>query len=187
MRKNIILCKNQIRIFQIIILFGFISLGLFTFFLVDFVKARVIDTDNIVKKLSEQSEKQAFNPRAISKVVVQRGLNYEKGLDVKCISWSTTPVSSGWTKDPEDPDFFIEYYVPPNKKAIICTTPALATALTADADKPFTYEVYPTDYGLRVRIIVGISEVRMPCKSFTGNVNCVNYMLSKQAIVRHEP
>jgi hypothetical protein len=187
MRKSILPRKNQIRVFQITILFGFISLGLLPFFLVDFVRARVIDTDNLVKKLEEQSEKKALNPRATSKVVVQRGFNYEKGLDMKCLSWSTTPVSHGWTKDTEDPDFFIDYYVPPNKKAIICTTPAVATALTADAHKPFTYEVYPTDYGLRVRIIVGISEVRMPCKYFTGNVNCANYILSKQAIVRHEP
>jgi hypothetical protein len=187
MRKNIIPRKNQMRVIQITILFGFISIGLFSFFLVDFVRARVIDTDNIVKKLEEQSEKQAFNPRAVSKVVVQRGLNYEKGLDVKCISWSTTPVSHGWTKDAKDRDFFIDYYVPPHKKAIICTTPAVATALTAETDKPFIYEVYPTDYGLRVRIIIGVSEVRMLCKSLTGNVNCANYILSKQAIVRHEP
>ena len=108
-------------------------------------------------------------------------------IDFRCLSWATTHVGSGWTKDPKDTDFFMDYYIPPDKKAIICTTPVLASAQIADRDKPFLYEVYPTEYGFRIRIIIGLTEVREPCKNLTGNVNCADYILSHQAIVRYEP
>ncbi len=69
----------------------------------------------------------------------------------------------------------------------VSTTPVLAAALTAETDKPFLYEVYPTDYGLHVRITIGLSEVGDACKSLTGNVNCADSILSRQVIVRYEP
>jgi len=164
-----------------------IFLGLFTCLLADIVRARIINVDKLLKQLEEQREKQVDNPRLIQKIAVQRGFEYEKGLDFKCFSWTTYPVSSGWTDQIGDRDFFLDFYIPPDKKAIICTTPVLAAALTAETDKPFLYEVYPTDYGLRIRITIGLSEVADACKSLTGNVNCANSILSRQAIVRYEP
>jgi hypothetical protein len=167
-----------------IITFTAIFLGLFTCLMADVVRARIINVDKLLKKLEEQSQKQINNP---GKIAVQRGSGYEKGLDLKCLSWSTYPVGSGWTNKIDDHDFFIDFYIPPDKKAIICTTPALAAALTAETRKPFLYEVYSTDYGLHVRITIGLSEVRDACKNLTGNANCADYILSRQVIVRYEP
>ncbi len=163
---------------------GAISLLLYTCLATSMFRARVINVDNLIQKFAAQNQAQSRTSR---KIVVQRGFNYEKGLDPRCLTWSSEQVGSGWTQDSQDHDFYIDYYVPPNSQAIICTTPALAGALKADTDKPFLYEVYPTDYGLMVRIIVGISEVREPCQKIAGNVNCLNSWLEKQAIVHYEP
>jgi hypothetical protein len=119
--------------------------------------------------------------------VIQRRLNRQIRPDLRCLSWITTPTNHGWTQDKNDRDFFIDYYVPPDKKAIICTTPSLAAALIAKRDRPFLYEVYPTEYGFRIRIIEGLSEVRKPCQMLTGDKNCANALLLRQAIVRFEP
>ncbi|MBD2778143.1 hypothetical protein [Iningainema tapete] len=184
MKQLILLDKFKKRVLAITIGLGIPLLA--TSFLVDIVRARIINIDNITRELEEQKEAHIDNPNFISKVVVQRGFDYDKGLDDKCISWSTNQVGSGWSQDSEDHDFFMDYYIPPNKKAIICTTPVLATALTANFDKPFLYEVSPTDYGFRVRVVIGLSEVRYLC-NLLGNVNCANSILSKQVIVRYEP
>jgi hypothetical protein len=183
MKKIFISHKIKRRGLTIITLTA-ISLGFFTCLLADIVRTRIINVDNLLKKLEER---QIDNPRLIQKIAVQRGFEYEKGLDFKCMSWSTYPVSSGWTDQIGDRDFILDFYIPPDKKAIICITPVLAAALTAETHKPFLYEVYPTDYGLRVRITIGLSEVGDACKSLTGNVNCANSILSRQVIVRYEP
>ncbi|PAX58098.1 hypothetical protein CK510_08240 [Brunnivagina elsteri CCALA 953] len=154
------------------------------------IRARVINVDGLIKQFAAQkteSNLDPFKPRQTQKIAIERGFNSDKGFDNRCSSWSTEVVDSGWTQDSQDHDFYIDYYVPPNTKAIICTTPILAGALTAITDKPFLYEVYSTEYGLKVRTIIGFSEVREPCEKFTGNVNCVNYLLQQQAIVRYEP
>ena len=182
MKKMFISKKIKKR--WLIIMLTAICLGLFTCFLADIVRARIINVDNLLKELEE---KQIENPRLTQKIAVEEGFEDEKGLDFKCISWSTYPVGSGWTDKIGDRDFFIDFYIPPDKKAIICTTPALAAALTAETRKPFLYEVYSTDYGLHVRITIGLSEVGDACKSLTGNVNCANSILSRQVIVRYEP
>ncbi|MCV3212487.1 hypothetical protein OGM63_02890 [Plectonema radiosum NIES-515] len=184
--KKMFISKKRKKGWLIIMLTG-IFLGLFTCFLADIVRARVINVDKLVKQLEEQREKQIDNPRLIQKIAVQRGFEYEKGLDFKCLSWSTYPVSNGWTNQIGDRDFILDFYIPPDKKAIICTTPILAAALTAETHKPFLYEVYPTDYGLHIRITIGLSEVGDACQSLTGNINCANSILSRQVIVRHEP
>ncbi len=170
-----------------IIMLTAIFLGLFTCLLADIVRARIINVDKLLKQLEEQREKQIDNPRLIQKIAVQRGFEYEKGLDFKCFSWTTYPVGSGWTNEIGDRDFVLDFYIPPDKKAIICITPVLAAALTVETDKPFLYEVYPTDYGLHVRITIGLSEVGDACQSLTGNINCTNSILSRQVIVRYEP
>jgi hypothetical protein len=166
---------------------GAILLLLYTCLAVSMFRARIINVDNLIQNFAEQNPTQILQPRASRKIVIQRGFNYDKGLDTRCLTWSSEQVGSGWTRDQQDHDFYIDYYVPPNSKAIICTTPAFAGALKANDDKPFLYEVYPTDYGLMIRIIVGISEVREPCQKITGNVNCLNSWLEKQAIVHYEP
>jgi hypothetical protein len=166
---------------------GATLLLLYTCLAVSMFRARIINVDNLIQNFVAQSPTQLLQSRASRKIVVQRGFNYDKGLDKRCLTWSSEQVGSGWTQDSQDRDFYIDYYVPPNSKAIICTTPALAGALKADSDKPFLYEVYPTDYGLMIRIIVGISEVREPCQKITGNVNCLNSWLEKQAIVHYQP
>ncbi|GAX43826.1 hypothetical protein NIES4075_48410 [Tolypothrix sp. NIES-4075] len=181
--KNMFI-NYKIKKHWLIITLTTIFLGLLTCLLADIVRTRIINVDKLLKQLEE---KQVDNPRLIPKIAVQRGFEYEKGLDFKCISWSTYPVGSGWTNEISDRDFFIDFYIPPDKKAIICTTPVLAAALTAETDKPFLYEVYPTDYGLHVRITIGLSEVADACKSLTGNVNCADSILSRQVIVRYEP
>jgi len=168
----------------IIISSSVILLALFTSFLANIVRARIIDIDHVFRQLEVQRAAQADHPLAIPKVVEQRRLNNR--LDFRCISWSTNQASSGWEPEDDHYVFFIDYYVPPDKKAIICTTPALATALTA-VKKPLLYEIYPTDYGLHIRIIIGVSEAVEFCKNLTGNVNCVNSILLPQASVRYEP
>lgn len=166
---------------------GAISLALFTGFLTKVFRVKDVEIDYVLKQLEVQSKREPENPHATSKVVIQRRLHSDIRPDFRCLSWATTHVGSGWTKDPKDTDFFMDYYIPPDKKAIICTTPVLASAQIADRDKPFLYEVYPTEYGFRIRIIIGLTEVREPCKNLTGNVNCADYILSRQAIVRYEP
>lgn len=182
--KKMFITKRIKKHYWLIITFTAIFLGLSTCLFADIVRARIINVDYLLKKLEE---KQIDNPRSTGKIAVQRGFEYEKGLDFKCLSWSTYPVGSGWTNEIGDRDFILDFYIPPDKKAIICTTPALAAALTAETDKPFLYEVYPTDYGLHVRITIGLSEVGDACKSLTGNVNCADSILSRQVIVRYEP
>ncbi|MEA5571000.1 hypothetical protein [Calothrix sp. UHCC 0171] len=154
------------------------------------LRARVIHVDDLIKRFSEQeaqNQLETFKNTPLQKITIQRGFNSDKGIDTRCSSWSVEAVGSGWTPDSQDHDFYVDYYVPPNTKAIICTTPALAGALTAHSDKPFLYEVYPTQYGLMIRIVIGISEVRDTCEKLTGNVNCANSLLKQQAIVRYEP
>jgi hypothetical protein len=168
---------------------GGIFLLLYLFLSTSIIRARVINVDGLIKQFSAQATENnldPFKPPQSRKIAIQRGFNSDKGLDIRCSSWSNEAVGSGWTQDSQDHDFYIDYYVPPNTKAIICTTPILAGTLTAITDKPFLYEAFPTEYGLKIRIIIGISEVREPCQKLTGNVNCVNYLLQQQAIVRYE-
>lgn len=186
MRKTILLYKIKGRVLTITILLGVISL-FFTCFLAKIVRVKFVEMDYVLKELEVQREVQANDPHAISKVVEQEELHSDIRPDFRCLFWVTTEVGSGWTNDSEDRDFFIDYYIPPDKKAIICTTPALAAAFIAKRDQPFLYEVYPTEYGFRVRIVQGFSEVREPCKNWTGNVDCANSLLSRQAIIRYEP
>jgi len=186
MKKTILLSKIKDRVLTITILLGVISL-FFTCFLAKIVRVKFVEIDFVLKRLEAQREAQANNPHAIPRVDVQRRLGSDIRPDFRCLFWATTEVGSGWTNDSEDRDFFIDYYIPPDKKAMICTTPALAAALIAKRDKPFLYEVSPTEYGFRIRIVQGLSEVREPCKNWTGNVDCVDSLLSRQAIIRYEP
>ncbi len=178
------------RTLKIIIGLGVISLALFTFFLVDIFRARVIDIENANKILAEKS-KQENNSFGISKVTFQQGSN-DKGLDLRCLSWSSKQLSSGWSDEIDqrkDHDFFIDYYIPSGKKAIICATPALSASLAVHPKKRFLYEVskISLDDGLYVRIVIGLSESREFCKSVTGKVTCMNSILGQQAIVKYEP
>ncbi|WP_414589300.1 hypothetical protein [Scytonema sp. PCC 10023] len=186
MKKTILAYKIKGPILTITILFGVISLFL-TCFLAKIVRVKFVQMDYVLKELEVQRKVQANNPHAISKVVEQEELDSHIRPDFRCLFWATTEVGSGWTHDSEDRDFFIDYYIPPDKKAMICTTPALAAAFIAKGNKPFMYEVYPTEYGFRVRIVQGLSKVRKPCKDWTGNVDCANSLLSRQAIIRYEP
>ncbi len=179
--------KRKGYLLAIIIALGISCLGLYIIFFVALVRGRIIDTNNLVKAFEAQREQKLYEPNFLPKVVIQRGRESEKGFDLKCLTWSMDRVVSGWTRDKRDSDFFIDYYVPPNKDAIICVSPAFATAITAATRKPFVYEAYPTDYGLRIRIIIGASEVRGMCQSLTGDANCANFFLSQEAIVRYEP
>lgn len=187
MKKIIIPYKLKGRVLTITIGLSLISLALFSYFLIDIVRARAINIDNIQKRFAEQNKKPKTNFLPYSKLVFQQGSN-DKGIDFRCLSWSSKPLYSGWTED-SDPDFFIEYYIPPGKKAIICATPALATALAALDDKNFLYEVYKydVDEGLHIRIIIGMTEIKDACESLTGNIDCGNLILEQQAIVRYEP
>ena len=180
-QKKFILTKPIL----IIASFTGISLLIYTYLSSSIFRARIINVDNLINQFEAQSQK-PFQSRA-SKIVIQRGDDSDKGLDTRCLTWSSEMVASGWTQDSQDRDFYIDYYVPPNSKAIICTTPALASAITASLDKPFVYEVYPTQYGLMIRIIIGISEVREGCQKIAGNVNCLNSLLQQQAIVHYQP
>ncbi|RUT03061.1 hypothetical protein DSM106972_053690 [Dulcicalothrix desertica PCC 7102] len=153
------------------------------------VRARIIKVENLVQQFESQFQNdplKALQQSSTQKVVIQQGFNNDKGLDANCLTWDSEPVVSGWTQDSKDSDFFVDYYVPPSSKAIICTTPIFAGALTADADKPFSYEVYRTEYGLRVRVIIGVSEVRELCQMLALDGNCLNSFLQQQAIVRYK-
>ncbi len=174
------------RIVTITILFGVISLFL-TSFLAKIVRVKFVEIDFVLEKLEAQSKAQAENPYAIPKVDVQRRLGSDIRPDFRCLFWATTEVGRGWTNDSADRDFFVDYYIPPDKQAMICTTPALAAALIAKRTKPLLYKVSPTEYGFRVRIVEGLSKVRKPCKDWTGNADCANSLLSRQGIVRYEP
>jgi hypothetical protein len=166
---------------------GLLSLTLFMTLFFKIIRARIINFDDLSKEFESQREAQLYNPAFIPKISIQRGVDYDKGFDLKCFWWSQQAAGSGWSKNSKDSDFFIEYYVPPDKRAIICATPVFATALTTDPDKPFVYEVSPTNYGFRVRIIIGASEVRQLCQKLTGQLNCANSLLVQQAAVKYEP
>jgi hypothetical protein len=175
------------RLLPITVFFGLTFTAIFIFIFADIVRARIINIDRVKEQFESQRQKQINNPNFKPKVVVLRGFDYDKGIDSRCLSWSTEHINSGWTGSNNDRDFFIDFYVPPDKQAIICTSPMLATALKAETKKPFLYEVSPTEYGFRVRIVVGVSEVRKPCEILIGNSNCANFILRRQAIVKYEP
>jgi hypothetical protein len=165
---------------------GFSLLTLYLFFGVAFVRARIIDINEINQRLEKQKSQNLDQPNRPQKVVIQRGYESDKGFDLSCLSWEKQSIINGWTRDSNDRDFFLDYYVPANKKAIICTTPAIATAITAASGKPFLYEVYPVESGWRVRVIIGLTEVRDPCQQLTGNTDCVNSLLEQQVTVRYQ-
>jgi hypothetical protein len=187
MRKRNSQYKKRGYVLAIIIALGISALSLYVIFITDVIRARIIDSKSLFKAFETQKEEKLYEPNFSPQVVVQRGYEYEKGFDWKCLTWSTQKVLSGWTRDKQDSDFFIDYYVPPNKDAIICVSPALAAAITASKTKPFVYEAYPTDYGLRIRIVIGASEVRDMCQRLTGDTDCANFFLSQEATVRYEP
>lgn len=156
------------------------------------IRARVIKVENLVQQFEAQFQndslkalQQRSTEKIAQKIVVERD-NSDKGVDANCLTWASEPLVSGWTQDSNDSDFFVDYYVPPSSKAIICTTPIFAGALTADAEKPFSYEVYRTEYGLRVRVLIGASEMRELCQILTLDGNCLNSFLQQQAIVRYQ-
>jgi len=184
MRRINIPTRLKGHVLTIILCSGIISIGLYISFLAAIVRARIIDIDNVHKQLELQSEAQLDHPRVLPKIAEQRRLNHSP--DFRCLSWAANQVGSGWKPEDDHSVFFVDYYIPPDRKAIICTTPALATAITA-VEKPLLYEIYPTDYGLHIRIIIGVSEAVEPCKRLTGNVNCTNSLLSQQAVVKYEP
>ncbi|MCX7595592.1 MAG: hypothetical protein N2235_17920 [Fischerella sp.] len=187
MKKIIILDALKSRVLPLTIVFGFTSLLLFTFLLVSIFRARVIGIGYTIKILKEKNVRENNN-FGISKVVFQQGF-HDKGFDLRCMTWPSKLLYSGWSNNKKDRDFFIDYYVPPGKKAIICATTALAASLSAHPQKRFLYEVSKTelDDGLYVRVVVGVSEVRAPCKLVTGSVDCANSILGRQAIVKYEP
>jgi hypothetical protein len=187
MKKFNVLNKIPGRILARIIYSGVILSVLFTSLFTALVRARTIDLEQVNKHLAAQSLEQIYNPQNMPQFAEQRPLQYEMGLDSRCMSWSTNPVGNGWTPENNYYVFFIDYYVPPDKKAIICTTPALATTLRYVVKKPLLYKIVPTEYGLHVRVIIGVSEAVKPCKKLTGNANCVNSILSQQATIRYEP
>ncbi|GAA6618853.1 hypothetical protein [Scytonema sp. NUACC26] len=187
MRKRNPQRKRPGYLLAIIIALGISLLSLYIIFITSIIRARIIDSNSLIKAFEAQRAQKLYEPNFVPQVVIQRGHEYEKGFDLKCLTWTTEKVLSGWTRDKRDSDFFIDYYVPPNKDAIICVSPALAAAITAATRKPFVYEAYPTDYGLRIRIIIGSSEVRDICQRLTGDANCANFFLSQEATVRYEP
>jgi hypothetical protein len=175
---------------RLLLLTTFFLIGLFsgvTFFAVDIFRARVIDIDkaNQILEVKKQKENNSFG---VTKVSFSQGFS-DKGVDFRCLSWSSKFLYSGWSNDPKDHDFFIDHYVPTGKQAIICTTPALSAALAVHPRKRFLYEVSKIDLddGLYVRVVVGLSEAREPCKLLTGSVDCVNSILARQAVVKYEP
>jgi hypothetical protein len=163
------------------------SLILTTFFSLDIFRARVIDIDK-ANRLLEAKKQKENNDLGNSKVIVSQGFS-DKGIDSRCLTWPSKLTYSGWSDNPKDHDFFIDHYVPAGKKAIICATPALSAALAIHPRKRFLYEVskIELDDGLYVRVVVGLSEAREPCKLFTGSVDCVNSILARQAVVKYEP
>lgn len=183
--------KIKSKLFLSILSSGFILISLYSILVADLVRARFIDYDDISEKLEDQRQKQILQNNITQtikpKVVVQRGGKSQSGLDFRCLNWSTYIAGSQWKRDSQDSDFVIDYYLPPNKNAIICTTPLLAAALGQDTKKPFVYEVYPTEYGMQVRIILGVSDIEKMCDRLSGNPNCINWILQKQATLRYEP
>ncbi len=169
-----------------IFLLGF-SLILTSFFSLDILRARVIDIDK-ANQLLEAKKQKENNYLGTTKVLISQGFS-DKGIDPRCLTWSSKLSYSGWSDDPKDHDFFIDHYIPPGKKAIICATPALSAALAIHPRKRFLYEVSKIDLdeGLYVRVVVGLSEVREPCQLFTGSVDCMNSILARQAVVKYEP
>ncbi|AFZ03847.1 hypothetical protein [Calothrix sp. PCC 6303] len=165
---------------------GFSLLALYFFFGVTLVRARIIDINEINQRLENQKRQNPDQPNRVQKVVIQRGYDHDKGLDLSCLLWEKQSIINAWTRNSKDRDFFLDYYVPANKKAIICTTPAIATAITAASGKPFLYEVYPVESGWRVRVIIGLTEVRDPCQLITGNTDCANSFLEQQITVRYQ-
>ncbi|MBW4512285.1 MAG: hypothetical protein KME64_38200 [Scytonematopsis contorta HA4267-MV1] len=188
MKKNIFSYKSKSWIFIITTFLGVTSLFLYIFFYVDIFKARDINIDKALKQLAEQRKEQDNNPSGISKVVFEKGSS-NKGLDFRCLSWSSKQIYSDWTQKSDDHDFYIDFYVPAGKKAIFCATPAFATSLALHPNKRFLYEVSQNelDDGLNVRIIIGLSDLRNSCKALTGNPDCLDSSLVRQAIVRYEP
>lgn len=115
MRKRNLRRKRQGYLLAIIIALGISGLSLYIIFITDIIRARIIDSNNLEKAFEIQREKQLYDPNFVPKVVIQRGRESEKGFDLKCLTWSTNKVVSGWTRDKRDSDFFIDYYVPPKK------------------------------------------------------------------------
>ncbi|AKG22997.1 hypothetical protein [Calothrix sp. 336/3] len=177
------------RIIIIIACFGFGAIALISYisFFTYFLRVRNIDITDINEKLAAQEAAKIENPQLQSQLVVDEGKWNDKGLDSRCLSWSTKPISSGWTKYPKDDDFFIDYYIPPNKKALICATPAYTVGLVRKVRRPLIYQVYPTEYGLRIRVIIGVSLSRKTCQKIAGNPNCADSLLSQQVVVKYEP
>ncbi|WP_169154541.1 hypothetical protein [Brasilonema bromeliae] len=187
MRKIILPDKMKGHLLTVATLFGIISLFWISFF-AKVVRVKFVEIDFVLKRLEIQKEAQVEIPYTVAKVDILRRLGSDVKPDPRCLLWATTEVGRGWTNDSEDRDFFIDYYIPPDKKAMICTTPALAAALLAKRhEKPLLYKVYPTEDGFHVRIVEGLSEVREPCKNWTGNVDCADPILSRQGVVRYEP
>lgn len=149
------------------------------------IKVTVIHTEQL--KLPEISE--VNNSSVSENEVVQTGASGgSKRPDRRCLFWSTKRLNSGWFDNPyPEQDFFIDYYVPAGKKALICTTPALTVGVSRFTKKRLIDQVFSSRNGWRVRVILGLSEVREPCKTLTGNVNCVNSLLLRQAVVRYSP
>ncbi|MGH8002658.1 MAG: hypothetical protein ACREPR_25305, partial [Brasilonema sp.] len=133
MKRAMIPYKMKAHILIITILIGIISL-LMTSFFAKIVRVKFVEIDFVLKRLEIESKAQAENPHAIPKVDVQRRLGSDIRPDPRCLFWATTEVGRGWTNDSEDSDFFIDYYIPPDKPAMICTTPVLAAALIAKRD-----------------------------------------------------
>jgi hypothetical protein len=184
-KKLPIYFKGRFLIITTFLLIG--SLTLATFFSLDIFRARVIDI-NKANRLLEAKKQKENNDLGNSKVIVSQGFS-DKGIDSRCLTWPSKLTYSGWSDNPKDHDFFIDHYVPAGKKAIICATPALSAALAIHPRKRFLYEVskIELDDGLYVRVVVGLSEAREPCKLFTGSVDCVNSILARQAVVKYEP
>ncbi|MBF2009079.1 MAG: hypothetical protein IGS49_27450 [Chlorogloeopsis fritschii C42_A2020_084] len=187
MKKIIIPHQIKPRFLATAIGLGALFIILLSLFIFDILRVRVINVDNTRRILAEQKQKEN-NYFGISKVAFQQGSN-NKGLDLRCLTWSSKQLYNGWSDVSKDHDFFIDYYLPSGKKAIICTTPILAGALAANSQKRFLYEVSTTDLddGLYVRIVIGLSEVRETCKLMIGSVDCMNSLLMRQAIVKYEP
>ncbi|WP_315789105.1 hypothetical protein [Fischerella sp. JS2] len=184
-KKILINFRGRLLLLNTFFLIGLLS-GL-TFFSVDIFRARVIDIDE-ANQLLEAKKQKENNSFGVTKVLFSQGSS-DKGIDLRCLSWSSKFLYSGWSDNPKDHDYFIDHYIPAGKKAIICATPALSAALAVHPRKKFLYEVSKIDLddGLYVRVVVGVSEAREPCKLLTGSVDCMNSILARQAVVKYEP
>ncbi len=180
---TIIIMKSVNQGWIKIILLGIIISALAASVIVKIVRLRIINIYPIESKLIEGRILNETTPIFNEKVVIQK----DKGLDQRCISGAVERLNSGWMDNPyPDQDFFVNYYVPPGKKALICLTPALAAALSV-SHKRLSYMVFRSEHGLRVKIILGVSAVDDLCKSLTGNINCANSLLLQQAVVSYKP